>query len=215
MCAWLSDYRGLDGRRHGARLLAVSALATGLAGCASPPTGKQLSAAEIRSTLVGNTEYGVTSSGVAFTTYAASDGTAKLSAGSFADRGTWRIVDDRGTWRITDDGHWCSKWQHLRGGAEACSSVVQDGDKIEFVGLNGAHSSTVRVKPGNPETCRTSDMCAWLSDYRGLDGRGWCAVARHRRGGGEPRRMRFSAHREAALSRGNPFHGRRQHRVWL
>lgn len=132
-------------RRRHAGLFALGAVLTGLAGCATPPaappSGTQLSAAEIRSTLVGNTGHGSSSKGD-FVIYVAPDGTQRVKTPNIADTGRWRL---------TDDGHWCSRWQRIRLNAEECSTVFRDGDTIRFVRSDGSVASTIQSTPGNPE----------------------------------------------------------------
>lgn len=121
-----------------------AACAGSLVACQAPepPAGPPLNAAALRSTLVGNTARGTTPGGAPFASFHAADGAMRFRGGG---------LNDSGVYRITEDGKWCSTWRTIRGGAEACQTVVPVGAEYRFILPSGVASSTVRVVPGNPD----------------------------------------------------------------
>jgi len=115
-----------------------------LASCQAPPppTGKQMTAAEIQS-LVGTTAYGTGPNGQTFILYLAEDGTSRMRIGG---------ISDKGHYRIESSGQFCTQYEKLRNGAERCQTIWKDGDKVISILPDGTISGTTYDrKPGNPE----------------------------------------------------------------
>ena len=65
------------------------------------------------------------------------DGTASVAVGNFADTGTWRLWEKG----------YCAKWQKIRGGQEACLTVVRRGSDIVVLNPDGTLNSQVLRAP--------------------------------------------------------------------
>jgi hypothetical protein len=106
-----------------------------------PPPPQTLTAAEIKSTFVGNTQHGESINGV-FLIYMAPSG---------AIRGKFDLGSDRGTWHITDDGKLCASWRGLFGHHESCRTVQRKGSVYLMIEPEGEVAATVTVTPGNSD----------------------------------------------------------------
>ncbi len=117
------------------RLFPLVLAALSLSACAQPaPLGPQplaehvgplLSAAEIRSQMVGNTGRGSrTGTTAEFAMYVAPDGS--LVSKSIAGR-------EVGRWRISEDAKFCSTGAVVTGGGEVCQTVRKAGSGIQLV----------------------------------------------------------------------------------
>jgi hypothetical protein len=134
------------------RMTAVAMATLALAACQSapppapvaaappmpPPT---LTAAELKSTFVGNTQHGESINGV-FIIYMAPNGKV---------HGKFDLGQDRGTWRITDDGKLCAKWRGLFRSVESCRTVQKKGDVYVMIEPQGEVAATVTVTAGNTD----------------------------------------------------------------
>src|ERR1700722_7911290 len=91
-----------------------------LAACVSekPVT---LTAAEVRTALVGMTNYGTAKDGQPFVSYIVPDGSIMIRGTGYADTGRYRILDD---------GRFCAQYRTIRNGAELCQPVVRVGPRL-------------------------------------------------------------------------------------
>ena len=115
------------------RMILVMAAGVALAGCTKPaplgpqPTealGQQLSAAQIRQEIVGNTGTGHrTSTNSTYSLYVAPDGTLTEKLPTRTENGRWRI---------TDDGLFCMQWPIDMNGQEVCQTVHKAGVTTQF-----------------------------------------------------------------------------------
>jgi hypothetical protein len=135
----------------GFRMTAVTLVALALAGCqtppppppmaaAPPPPPPTLTAAELKSAFVGNTQKGESINGV-FAIYMAPNGRI---------HGKFDVGQDSGKWSITDDGKLCATWRGLFGHHESCRTVLKKGAGYVFLEPEGEVAATVTVVPGNP-----------------------------------------------------------------
>jgi hypothetical protein len=134
------------------RMMAIAVATVGLAACqtpppppppvaaAPPPAPPTLTAAELKSTFVGNTQKGESINGI-FLIYMAPNGTI---------RGRFDMGRDSGKWTITDDGKLCATWRGLFGHHESCRTVQKKGTSYVFFEPEGEVAATVTVVPGNP-----------------------------------------------------------------
>jgi hypothetical protein len=106
-----------------------------------PPPPQTLTAAELRSTFVGNTQHGESINGV-FLIYMAPNGVI---------RGKFDLGQDHGKWRITDDGKLCAKWRGLFRSVESCRTVEKKGAVYRMMEPEGEVAATVTVTPGNSD----------------------------------------------------------------
>ncbi len=151
---WRDGAAGVRGvRRAAAALVAAAGLLAAVDAAATPPPtagGPALTAAELRTTIVGNTMY---REGRRFgirwhwAGHYRADGTAVARAwwgfGAIAARGRWRIRD----------GLWCQFWEDVdwsRGGRN-CYRVFPAGDDLRWRHVRGPHPKDWRfaVRPGN------------------------------------------------------------------
>jgi hypothetical protein len=135
------------------RMAAVAVATLALAACQTPPPPpvaaappmppppQNLTAAEIKSAFVGNTQKGESINGI-FLIYMAPNG---------AIRGKFDLGQDRGKWHITDDGKLCANWRGLFGHHESCRTVQRKGSGYVMIEPEGEISATVTVIPGNPD----------------------------------------------------------------
>jgi hypothetical protein len=112
-----------------------------MAAAPPPPPPQTLTAAELKSTFVGNTQHGESINGV-FVIYMSPKG---------AIRGKFDLGQDHGTWRITDDGKLCAKWRGLFRSVESCRTVQKKGAGYVMIEPEGEVAATVTVTPGNTD----------------------------------------------------------------
>ncbi len=126
------------------RKTAASVFAFGMlllsAGCKDASSDPRMTAAQLRSTLVGATQHGRSVEGD-FVSYLAPDGTARYRGGA---------TTLRGTYKITDDGQICTTWAPM-GPVPGCMTVVQTGNTFTFFLPNGVAYQTVTLTAGNSD----------------------------------------------------------------
>ena len=88
---------------------------------------------EIRSTWVGKKIFARSGSGALLDFSMMADGSASVSAGN---------TNDTGVWHLTPTGY-CAKWQKLRGGQEACFTVVRRGSDVLVLNPDGSLSAQI------------------------------------------------------------------------
>ena len=115
---------------------------------AEQPTGKQLSATEIRKTIIGNTTRLITKKGKMIAVFWNEAGTMYGTSESAGARG--RVS---GSWKITDEGQLCSSWNSAKweGG---CRNLFLDEKtgQIQNYNMEGTPMGTItEILPGNPE----------------------------------------------------------------
>jgi hypothetical protein len=92
----------------------------------------RLSPEEIKSSWVGKKVLAQTMKGAQIEMRLVADGTATLGGG----------FTDSGTWRLNDTGY-CATWQKIRGGKEACLTVVRRGDKMFVLNADGSMNTEI------------------------------------------------------------------------
>ena len=115
---------------------------------AEQPTGKQLSATEIKKTIIGNTTRFNTKKGNMVVVYWNETGT--LYGKSEAVGATGRVS---GSWKVTDDGQLCSSWNSIRW-ESGCRNLFLDEKtgRIQNYNMEGTPTGTItEILPGNPE----------------------------------------------------------------
>lgn len=104
----------------------------------------QLSGAELRRNIVGNTSSGKSERGHQFHVYHSANGrmvgNAKLR------------LYDVGTYTISEDGLYCREWTRWRSGGRDCFKAYRTGDnRIRMKATNYHYESIFVVRPGDPE----------------------------------------------------------------
>ena len=136
------------------RILGLTGLMTymlALAGSpalAEQPTGKQLSATEIRKTVIGNTTRIITKKGNMIAVFWNESGTMYGRSEAAGARG--RVS---GTWKITDEGLRCSSWNSSKW-ESGCRNLFLDEKtgQIQNYNREGTTMGTItEILPGNPE----------------------------------------------------------------
>jgi hypothetical protein len=103
-----------------------------------PEPPRQLSGAEITTTMAGTTFYQQAGAG--------GDATAAQVRIFFAANGTTAGAvrnkngndKDTGTWRVNDQGQLCRKWKRWRGGREGCYTVIKQESRVRLDNVGGA-----------------------------------------------------------------------------
>jgi len=147
--------------RQLARIIAVSVVTLGLAGCiqnakdeAESAGAKVLGAAEVKTAYAGNTlagglpdlekmRRGLETEPQTLTVFFAEDG--RLSAVAKSKLGVDR---DRGTWRTTDAGELCMKWQKLQP-EENCFPIHAQGSEHKIFAKEGGLRAAYTMESGN------------------------------------------------------------------
>jgi hypothetical protein len=88
---------------------------------------------EIRAKLVGKKLFSRNSNGALVDFAMLPDGTASVALNNFSDTGTWRL-DEKG---------YCTKWQKIRNGAEACYTIVRRGSSTYILNPDGSYSGEI------------------------------------------------------------------------
>ncbi|GLI38114.1 hypothetical protein KI811_08960 [Geobacter hydrogenophilus] len=112
---------------------------------AEQPTGKQLSATEIRKTIIGNTTRLITKKGNKIVVFWKETGTV-YGTGEAGGRVS-------GTWKITDEGQLCSSWNTSKW-ESGCRNLFLDEKtgQIQNYNREGTPTGTIiEILPGNPE----------------------------------------------------------------
>jgi len=115
---------------------------------AEQPIGKQLSATEIKKTIIGNTTRLNTKRGNRVVIFWNGDGTIYGTSEAVGARG--RVS---GSWKITDDGQLCSSWNSSKW-ESGCRSMFLDEKtgQIQNYNMEGTPTGTItEILPGNPE----------------------------------------------------------------
>jgi hypothetical protein len=135
--------------------IAMAAIAYLLVGCGKSETkdvavqqgAHQLSAAELKSAIEGNTLSGVLDMGmvnVKFNSFYAPDGRSSGVA-------TTAMGDDRdkGKWHIDSEGKLCVQWGKWQDAKERCSTYFKQGDQYKVFSPEGKLVVTATILPGN------------------------------------------------------------------
>jgi len=112
---------------------------------AEQATGKQLSATEIRKTIIGNTTRLITKKGNSIAVFWNETGTM-YGTGQAGGRVS-------GTWKITDEGLLCSSWNSSKW-ESGCRNLFLDEKtgQIQNYNREGTPTGTItEILPGNPE----------------------------------------------------------------
>ena len=115
---------------------------------AEQPIGKQLSATEIKKTIIGNTTRLNTIRGNRIVIFWNENGSIYGTGEAVSARG--RVS---GSWNVTDDGHLCSSWNSSRW-ESGCRSMFLDEKtgQIQNYNMEGTPTGTItEILPGNPE----------------------------------------------------------------
>lgn len=123
---------------------AIAGLAAILALTGCQASVQQLSADEMRATLVDTTGYGTYGSGKTFVTYLAPDGTVMT-----------RTEDQVGTgqYRIQPNGLLCMHYQAAQQDQDVCQTVWKGYGKFYSTLANGTPGVVItKLLPGNPES---------------------------------------------------------------
>ena len=112
-----------------------------LAAC--QPEVRQMTAAEVRTTFVGMTEYGYSGNGKPFVTYLSPDGTVSVRGEGQANSGRYRIEPD---------GRVCIQYEKFRQGEDVCQTLWQGVDRFYSTLSDSRPGVTITVvRPGNIE----------------------------------------------------------------
>ncbi|NVN93579.1 MAG: hypothetical protein HXX11_23690 [Desulfuromonadales bacterium] len=133
---------------HFVGLMAVILVWAGPLVCAEQTVGKQLSASEIKQTIIGKTTREVNKNGKWFIVFWNEEGTMYGKSGDVGAKG--RVS---GTWKITEDGHLCSSWNSGRW-ESGCRTLNLDQKTGEIQKYNMEGSPVAKIEeilPGNPE----------------------------------------------------------------
>lgn len=107
----------------------------------------QLTEAEVRQYLTGNTLSGRTESFIDFHIYYGRDG--KMSGKAKATR------YDAGRWQVLHNGWYCRQWDRWLNGTRECYKVFSaGGNRLHFRGVHSDHSSTHTIRHGDPENLK-------------------------------------------------------------
>jgi hypothetical protein len=85
---------------------------------------------EIQDTWIGRELLGSAASGAPVVMRLEADGSASLTAGSTADKGTWRL---------SETGY-CTTWKVIRAGQERCYTVLRSGSSLRVLNPDGTLS---------------------------------------------------------------------------
>ncbi len=117
-----------------------------LAGSSALPSGGgsavRLPASDVLGLLSNNTAIGLTSTGVPYEVYFASDGSAYFREANLLTKGSWRVLPD---------GRICSRLQAVNAGAENCYLLSRYGDVVLYQAPGGPVAGSIRVVAGNPQ----------------------------------------------------------------
>ena len=121
---------------------------TGSPAFADQPTGKQLSATEIKSKIIGNTTRINSKKGNWIVVFWNDAGTLYGKSEAVGAKG--RVS---GSWKLTDDGKLCSSWNSARW-ESGCRTLFLDEKtgQIQNYNMEGSPTGTItEILPGNPE----------------------------------------------------------------
>jgi len=111
---------------------------------ATPVVAQQaLTAAEIRSLIVGNTMSGLNEQGIDVEVYHSTDG----RTGGQAKRRYF----DVGKWDVTEDGKYCRQWTTWRDGKQDCFRLYRvGGAMVRIQAIEREYDGEYRILPGDP-----------------------------------------------------------------
>jgi hypothetical protein len=126
-------WRVTQSKKEGSEVkYAVIAAALAMSAGTALAQDARMSPEDIKSAWVGKKVQAQTIKGVQIEMRLATDGSATLGGG----------FTDSGKWRLTDTGY-CATWQKIRGGKEACLTVVRRGEKTLVLNPDGSTNTEV------------------------------------------------------------------------
>lgn len=132
-------------------VLIVFVLVSGSISAFAEPPGKQLSAAEIKQKLIGNTTRQLNKKGNWIFVYLKENGSAHGKAELSSASG-----NVTGDWKITDDGTLCVNWNSAKW-ESGCRSLYLDeksGEIGKYSSGGSLSGKIIEIMPGNPQNLR-------------------------------------------------------------